>query len=94
MRTFPIDGCTSLFGFAAGSIAVIDRGSCPMVDKVLNAQAAGAVAVVIVNDIPGDPVTIDGSSAFVTIPSVMVSQVSGAIIYAGLPVVGTVQAKT
>ncbi len=36
---------------------LIDRGGCDDDAKVATAQAAGAVAVVVVNAIPGDPTT-------------------------------------
>ena len=90
----PTDGCGPLIGFPAGAIALIDRGTCPYVDKVLNAQAVGAVAVIIVNNEPGAPVTLDGASVSVAIPAVMVSQADGAVINAGLPASGTVRADT
>lgn len=34
------------------AIAVFDRGSCYFVDKVRRAQKAGAIAVIIINNIP------------------------------------------
>lgn len=37
-------------GFPAGSIALIQRGTCPFNDKVLNALTAGAVGVLIFNE--------------------------------------------
>lgn len=37
-------------GFIDGSIALIQRGSCTFYQKAINAQAAGAVAVVIYNE--------------------------------------------
>jgi Zn-dependent M28 family amino/carboxypeptidase len=36
-------------GFPAGNIALVQRGTCPFGVKALNAQAAGAVAVIIFN---------------------------------------------
>ncbi|MFQ6172925.1 M28 family peptidase [Oryzobacter sp. R7] len=36
-------------GFPAGNIALIQRGTCPFADKAINAEAAGASAVVIFN---------------------------------------------
>jgi Zn-dependent M28 family amino/carboxypeptidase len=48
-------GCTStdFNGFAAGRIALIQRGTCNFGVKVLNAQAAGATGVIIFNE--GNP---------------------------------------
>jgi Zn-dependent M28 family amino/carboxypeptidase len=37
-------------GFVAGNVALIQRGTCTFHDKALNAQAAGASAVVIFNE--------------------------------------------
>lgn len=36
-------------GFTAGTIALVQRGTCPFADKALNAEAAGATAVIIFN---------------------------------------------
>jgi hypothetical protein len=69
----PIDACAALSGSVAGKVAVIDRGTCPFVDKVLAAQNAGAIAVIICNNVPGAPGSMGGAGA-VTIPSLMLSQ--------------------
>ena len=87
----PTDGCEPLVGFPAGAIAVMDRGGCAFVVMVSNAQAAGAVAVVVANNVAGDPITLGGTDATITIPSVMVSQSDGAVIKAGLAATGTIQ---
>ena len=92
----PGQGCGALTGFPAGSIAVVDRGSgnggtCSYSLQATSAQAAGAIAVVVVNNTAGDPVAPGGTGAGVTIPVVMVSQANGATIKAGLPASGTVQ---
>ncbi|HSJ24757.1 MAG TPA: PA domain-containing protein [Longimicrobiales bacterium] len=85
------DACEPLIGFAAGSIALVDRGNCTFVQKAQNAQAAGAVAMVVVNNVPGNPVTLGGSDPTIVIPSVMVSQTDGNTMKAGLPANGTVR---
>ena len=63
-----------------GQIAVLYRGECEFGTKALNAQNAGAVAVIIINSLPGAPVAMgagaDGGA--VTIPVVMISNVDGA----------------
>ncbi len=45
-------GCEDddFLGFPVGNIAVIQRGTCPFGEKAVNAQEAGAVAVVIFNE--------------------------------------------
>jgi len=76
------DGCSTLQGFTAGRIAVIDRGACEFGTKVLNAQNAGAIAAIIVNN-QGDGVLTMGPGAqgiLVSIPSVMIGQSDGTTI--------------
>ncbi|HMQ46620.1 MAG TPA: T9SS type A sorting domain-containing protein [Saprospiraceae bacterium] len=41
--------CVALTNDMTGAIALIDRGTCPFVTKVQNAQAAGAVGVILCN---------------------------------------------
>jgi hypothetical protein len=80
------DGCEA-FSVPAGSIALVDRGLCGFVVKAANAQAAGASAIIVVNNVPGLPITMGGADPAVTISGVMVSQADGATIRAGgLPV--------
>ena len=86
----PTDGCQTLVGFPSGAVALIDRGGCSFVQKVNNAQDAGAVAVIVVNSAPGDPITMGGTDPNISIPSVMVSLDDGNTIKAGLPASGTV----
>jgi extracellular elastinolytic metalloproteinase len=58
----------------SGKIAVIDRGTCNFVAKVGNAEAAGAIAAIIINDQPGNPTNPWGNGFTITIPSIMISQ--------------------
>lgn len=64
----------------AGKIAVLYRGTCNFSEKAYNAQQAGAIAVVIINNVPGSPVGMAGgvNAASVTIPVTMISQSAGA----------------
>lgn len=74
------DGCEPIINGAAlaGKIAVVDRGSCTFVAKVQAIQAEGAVAVVVVNNVGGAPITMGGDDpGDITIPSVMVSMANG-----------------
>ena len=77
----PANGCTAITSPVAGGIALIDRGACDFSLKVLNAQLAGAIAVIIANN-QGGTVTITmgaGQGANrVRIPAVMISQNDGA----------------
>lgn len=79
------DGCEPLVNDVAGDIALIDRGICSFVQKVLNAQAAGAIGVIIANNAPGGPAPMGGASNAVFIPSVGITQAQGAAIQAALP---------
>jgi len=84
------DGCEP-FTVPAGSIALVDRGFCGFVVKAANAQAAGASAIIVVNNVAGAPITMGGADPNVTITGVMVSQADGATIRAGgLPVGATI----
>jgi hypothetical protein len=89
------DACSPLTNAAAvaGNIAIVDRGTCAFTVKVKNAQNAGAVGVVVVNNVPGDPGAMGGSDPTITIPSVQVSQADGNTIKAGLPATGTIRSN-
>jgi hypothetical protein len=84
------DGCQP-FALPAGAIALIDRGECTFVIKVNNAQAAGASAVVVANNVAGAPFAMGGSDPGIVIPSVMISLDDGNTIKAGLPATGSVK---
>ncbi|MGG8496222.1 PA domain-containing protein [Tenacibaculum sp. TC6] len=60
-----------------GKIAVIRRGTCNFDDKVLKAQNAGAIAVVMINNVAGNPSSMGGDDVTITIPSVMISLEDG-----------------
>lgn len=60
-----------------GRIALIDRGLCSFREKLLIAQMAGAIAVVMVNNVPGPPIRMEGESGGITIPAVMISLEDG-----------------
>jgi extracellular elastinolytic metalloproteinase len=85
------DACQPLVGFPAGSIAIVDRGTCTFVLKVANAQAAGAIGVIVANNVPGNPVTMGGADATITIPSLMVRQEHGVLLKANVPLDATLR---
>jgi Fungalysin metallopeptidase (M36)/PA domain/Ig-like domain CHU_C associated/Secretion system C-terminal sorting domain/Fungalysin/Thermolysin Propeptide Motif len=67
----------------AGKIVLIDRGNCNFTEKVQNAQNAGAIAVIMVNNVPGAPIVMGGGPInTITIPAIMVSDVDGAALIA------------
>ena len=80
----PANGCTDLTNAAQvdGKIALIDRGTCDFSFKVFNAQNAGAIGVIIANNVAaGLPGMGAGqNAALVTIPSVGIPQADGAAI--------------
>jgi hypothetical protein len=94
------DACEPLVGFPAGNIALLDRGTCPFTQKVQNAQNAGAVAAIVVNNVPGGPAigmgfTVgDTRVATIAITSVMLSYNDGQRLRANLPLNATVRRKT
>ena len=89
------DACSAIVNSSAvnGKIAVIRRGECNFDDKVKRAQDAGAVAVIVVNNVSGAPILMggdglgfneEGNPLNITITSVMVSDTDGNAIIAAL----------
>ena len=73
----PTESCTSFGGDATGKIAIIRRGECAFVEKVKNAQDAGAIAVIMLNNVSGEPIPMGGTDSSITIPAVMISKEYG-----------------
>jgi len=68
--------CSALpAGSLTNEIALILRGTCAFSVKIRNAQTAGAVGVIMRNNVPGPPISMaqDGTPNQPTIPGVMVS---------------------
>lgn len=59
-----------------GKIALISRGACNFSEKILNAQAAGAVGVVVYST-DNSPFSMGGSGTGITIPAVMIKNSDG-----------------
>jgi subtilisin family serine protease len=72
-------GCLPLApGSLTGKIPLIERGICTFRTKILNAQAAGATAVVVYTQFPaGEPITMGGSPVGIKIPGVMIGNLDG-----------------
>jgi len=75
----PANGCSALTnpGAIAGNVALIERGACTFQLKFDNAEAAGAIAVLVSNNVPG-LIVMGGGSA--TIPGTMILQSDGALL--------------
>jgi minor extracellular serine protease Vpr len=72
--------CSALpAGSLSGKIALISRGVCTFSTKIRNAQVAGAVAVLVVNNVAGDPTAMaqDGTPNQPTVPAYMVGLEDG-----------------
>ncbi len=70
-------------GSLAGAVVLIERGDCTFELKVHNAASAGAVAVLMYNNLPGPPIAMGGLEAS-SIPAAMTDfqtgqQIRGAI---------------
>lgn len=74
--------CNPLINTLTGNVAVLYRGSCEFGLKAFNAQTAGAIAVIIINNAAGAPVAMGGGAdgLNVTIPVIMVSNTTGALL--------------
>src|SRR5262249_6266871 len=71
----PTDACAPLTTPATGQIVLIDRGACAFTVKTKNAQNAGAVGVLIANNVAAvPPPGLGGTDATITIPVLSVSQ--------------------
>ncbi len=83
----PVLACGALNNAAqmAGRIALVDRGSCDFTFKVENAEAAGALAVLVANNLPTGLSPMGGTSASIGIPSLGISQAFGTTLKDNLP---------
>jgi hypothetical protein len=74
------DACEPLQATAVtGNIVLADRGTCTFVIKAGNAQAAGAIGLIIANNTGGtDIIGLGGTDNTITIPVLMISQNDGA----------------
>lgn len=75
----PNDGCGAVTNASElnGKIVMIKRGQCDFVVKVKKAQNAGALGVVMVNNVAGAPIAMGGTDPTITIPSVMIKNTDG-----------------
>jgi hypothetical protein len=81
------DACSPLTnaGAVAGNVALVDRGTCGFVVKVKNAQNAGAIAVLVADNVAGGPPAgLGGADPTIVIPSVRITLADGNTIKAQL----------
>src|SRR6266852_3932762 len=71
--------CTSVDPGASGKLAIVNRGTCTFSTKVRSAIAAGAVGVLVINNVAGDPTAMakDGLGGD-DLPAVMIGLNEGA----------------
>jgi MYXO-CTERM domain-containing protein len=88
------DACTATgwTSVVTGKIAVIDRGQCTFVQKVENAQANGAVGVIILNNAGGGAMPMPGTSATAMIPALSLGRTDGTTLKSQMAA-GTVSAQ-
>jgi len=81
-----LTACTSVDGGASGKVVVVNRGGCTFSTKVRNAIAAGAIGVVVINNVAGDPVAMakDGGGGD-NLPAVMLGKNEGAALRTANP---------
>ncbi len=84
--TDPNDGCDNILNAAEinGKIAVARLGGCGNTFKIAQIQAAGAIAVIVVNNTPLDPTAMIGGGSSLDIPSIMIYQSDGEAIITAL----------
>lgn len=96
----PMNACEAAVNAGAlnGKIALIKRGSCNFSAKVENAENAGAVAVIVMNNTSAAIFAMGGTDPGIGIPSVMISQADGNTILlqvsSGLAVSATLQSPS
>ncbi len=81
-----LDGCEPFPAAAniAGNFVLVSRGTCTFLQKALNAQNAGAAAVIIANNAAG-VLNIGGTNPAVVIPILGITQADGAALRASAP---------
>jgi minor extracellular serine protease Vpr len=70
----------ALVTLPAGRVALIERGGCPVADKVRRVVAAGASAVIVHDDRPGTAFPLDLSGAAIRRPVATISRDDGSFL--------------
>lgn len=78
-------GCTAaaISATLTGKVALINRGTCTFSAKVSSAKAKGAIGVIVLNNVAGDPSAMARTEGFDDdIPAVMIGKAEGAALRA------------
>ncbi len=81
------DACSPLTNAAAvaGNIALVDRGTCTFVVKARNCQNAGAIAMLVADNVSDSPPAgMGGPDDSITIPAVRITMADGATLRSNL----------
>ncbi|MEO8445699.1 MAG: S8 family serine peptidase, partial [Gammaproteobacteria bacterium] len=75
------DGCETILNKSVvkDQVAFIQRGGCSFQTKILNAEIAGAKAVLVFNN-QGEPILMTGTRNSVGIPALMIGQADGQLL--------------
>ena len=88
----PVNGCSAI-QMASGKVVLIERGLCTFQSKVFHAQAAGAVAVIIFNNIPDTVITMgETDTVKINIPSAFISQNNVAVLLQHIAMLANISA--
>jgi hypothetical protein len=93
----PSDACETLTNDVTGKIVLVHRGLCSFVQKAQNAQAAGAIGIVVTNvptsAQPTVPPFMGGTSSDITIPILSLALADGKALEAAVPGGATVRMR-
>ena len=78
------EACSNITNNVTGMVVVIDRGNCTFESKVEEAEQDGAVGVIIVNNVPGNPIVMGDAGLGTNLPVLHVSEADGALIRADM----------
>ncbi|MGY1458587.1 MULTISPECIES: PA domain-containing protein [unclassified Luteimonas] len=82
----PTQGCVASPANAyAGKVAVVDRGTCAFEIKARFAEDAGAIAVVVANNVAGVIQMAEDATVVATVPTISVSLADGNALKGGIP---------
>lgn len=78
----PLDATNTLA--VRGNVALVDRGTCDFVVKARHVQAAGAIAMIVADNVDGGVAGLPGSDPAITITSARVTRADGVALKAAL----------